>query len=474
MVQYRSSVHGADDDTVELEALWREAPSPDEQERATLTHRMSVLVLVPVITGMFYLIQRLVWPHPSAPHSIVGWTWSWLGVLWALAFIPAVFELAGLLSWRAPRAHPRFAASLVCWRVVSRGINTEALRDTIAGIRDEMRETPLFPYIIEVVMDTRPPGPELPCEDKDLRYIVVPQEYSTPGRSRNKARSLNYALYASPLHARAWIVHCDEETRPTPSGIIGIAAMIREEEARHGCPRIGQGTITYHRDWERHPFFTLSDCVRTGSDLGRLYLSMMIGVPLFGLHGSFIVVRNDVERTLGFDVGPIGSLTEDAWWGTIAMDKGYRCRWVEGHLAEQCTYRVPDFLKQRRRWFNGMGRTARSAPVRLRWRAILSVSMLAWASAPFAWAYTIGHLLDGGYISPWVRAAANISLAVYITTTLVGLRVNMEEHGIRSPLQKIRWALTWLVLMPVFSLLESLAVAFAIIRPARNFHVVQK
>ena len=273
--------------------------------------------------------------------------------------------------------------------------------------------------------------------------------------------------------AWAWIVHLDEETHPTASGIRGIAAAIAEEEAS-GRLRIGQGTITYHRDWDGHPFMTLSDAIRTGSDLGRLYAAMRIGAPIFGMHGSFIVVRNDVERSMGFDVGPVGSLTEDAWWGTLAMDAGYRCRWVEGHLAEQCTYSVRDFVKQRRRWFNGMGRTSLLAPARLRWRLTLMASMAAWALAPLAWVYTVAHLADGGYTPPEVRALANTGLAVFITATLVGLRVNMDDHGITGRLARLRWQVTWLACLPVFSFMEAAAVTFAMIRPTRVFHVVRK
>ena len=177
---------------------------------------------------------------------------------------------------------------------------------------------------------------------------------------------------------------------------------------------------------------------------------------------------------MGFDIGARGSLTEDAWWGTMAMDQGIRCRWVEGYVAEQCTQRVTDFLKQRRRWFNGLARTSLTAPSSLRWRAVLIVSMLAWASAPLAWVYTVGHIAHGGYISPGIRVLADFSLAVYVATTLVGLQLNMREHGIVRVTQKIRWAVTWLVCLPVFSLLESAAVAFAIIRPAKGFYVVRK
>ena len=441
--------------------------------RETRRHRILLTLLLGAALAALFGIQHFLWPHNPLPHGDAQQAWSWAGLIWVMAFIPAALELAGLYLWHAPRAARHYIPNLVCWRVVSRGTNVEALTATIEACRREMAVTPLFPYHIEVLLDQNTEGEGLPPEDGDLSYVRVPKDYQTPNGTRNKARALNYALQASPLPGKAWIVHMDEESWPTPSGIRGIAAAIREEEDS-GRLRIGQGTITYHRDWAAHPFFTLSDCVRTGSDKGRLYLSMLIGVPLFGMHGSFIVIRNDVEKSMGFDVGPVGSLTEDAWWGTVAMDAGIRCRWVEGHIAEQCTQAVPDFLKQRRRWFNGMGRTSLQAPARLRWRATLLVSMFAWACAPAAWVYTIGHIISGGYISPEVRILANFSLAVYIATTLIGLQLNMREHGITSYIQKCRWAITWLACLPVFSLMESAAVAFAIVRPARDFHVVRK
>jgi beta-1,4-mannosyltransferase len=470
-------------DTAPTQPIHRHAPASQNRhirgteyeypKWVTTRHRIMVVITVSLITAVLYAVQHLLWPHSPDPHGWLPETWGWLSVLWALPFIPAAFELTGLLLWRAPRAPVRPIPNLVCWRIVSRGINKEALRETITACRLGMDGVPLFPYVIEVLLDHDTALEELPREMPDLHYICVPPGYHTPNGTRNKARALNYALETSPLPREAWIVHLDEETHPTASGIRGIAAAIREEEAS-GRLRIGQGTITYHRDWENHPFLTLADAIRTGSDLGRLYTAMKMGAPIFGMHGSFIVVRNDIEQSMGFDVGPVGSLTEDAWWGTLAMDAGYRCRWVEGHLAEQCTHSVRDFMKQRRRWFNGMHRTSWRAPAQLRWRLTLMLAMLTWALTPLAWAYTVAHFVDGGYTPPIIRALANAGLAVYITTTLVGLRVNLDDHRVRNRLQRLRWTLTWLVCLPLFSILEAAAVAFAMLRPTRTFHVVKK
>ena len=467
-------------ETVEFPQIQPDFPVTSRRQKRQISrerqrHRVIVTLLVLTVLAFLYAIQQLLWPHSPAPHGLGQEAWSWLGVIWVVAFIPAVLEMAGLYLWQPPSTPPGAIPQQVCWRIVSRGINREALTASIKACRREMKATPLFPYVIEVVVDSNEHAEGLPPESNDLRYIVVPKDYETPGGTRAKARALHYALEASPIGPRTWIVHMDEESWPTHSGIVGITAAIREEEwDRPVSPRVGQGTITYHREWEKHPFFTLSDCIRSGSDKGRLYLSMRLGIPLFGLHGSFIVIRNDVEKSVGFDLGPMGSLTEDAWWGVIASSRGVRCRWVEGHVEEQCTQQVPDFLKQRRRWFTGLRRTSMLAPAPLRWRAVLIISMLAWASAPFAWAYTIGHLIDGGYISPWIRALANFSLAVYVATTLIGLRLNMRDHGIREFRLKVKWAATWLICLPIFSGLESAAVAYALIRPEKGWHVVRK
>lgn len=443
------------------------------------THRLFVIACLTAGIAALYTIQSVLWSHSSTPHGVLEDIWSWGALLWLAAIVPGVCGLIGLLAYRHPKLDDVGPIqNLVCWRIVSRGTNIEALRSTVKRCQDEMAKTPLFPYIIEVVTDTVLDPPPLSDSGEDVRSIVVPQEYETANRSLFKARGLQYALENSPLPDDAWLVHLDEETQPTPSGIQGIARMISHEERRErqtgSLPRIGQGAILYHRDWKKHPFLTLADNVRTGDDFARFHFEHRIGVTIFGLHGSYIVVRNDVEKVAGFDFGPVGSITEDAFWALVCMEAGLRCRWVDGYLEEQSTQSVGDFVRQRRRWFQGLAKVSLFAPVKLRWRICLGLNTTMWAIAPFAMLYTLAHFFYGFGVPPWLHFLANFSFASFATLYLVGLYANLKEHPIKRLDKRVFWAAMQVILLPIFSWMESVGVLMAIFKPVTGFHVVTK
>ncbi len=436
-------------------------------------HRVRVVLLVTLLASALFAAQRLLWPHGGQPHSLFDEVWNWGTVLWLAGVVSSGFGLAGLLVYRHATSLDTVQPidTLVSFRIVSRGTNAEALVSTIVRCQDEMARTPLFPYVIEVVTDTRPV--DLPDRNDDVVNLQVPADYQTSNGTLFKARALQYALENSTLPPDAWIVHLDEETQPTSSGIKGICAMIRQE--RHKSkPRIGQGAILYHRKWRIHPFLTLADNIRTGSDFGHFHLQHRLGVPVFGLHGSYIVVKNAVEQQIGFDVGPQGSITEDAFWALVAVQSGYRLCWVDGYLEEQSTQTVLDFVRQRRRWFQGLMKVARYAPVKLRWRFNIGFQTTAWALAPLTLLYTMCHLVYGFEVHSWVLLLANLSVASSATIYLIGLRANLDEHRITNPAHRLWWYLVQLVLWPVFATMETAGALAAILRPVNGFHVVRK
>ena len=437
-------------------------------------HRSRIVVTMTLGMLGLYWLQDFLWPVALRPVSLLDNVWAWAGVVWLGAVVPGFLGLLGALSFRHAADLDEVAGidQLVVFRIVSRGTNREALASTILRCVKEMEDTPLFRYLVEIIIEDVPGVGELP-KGRTISYVVIPRDYATPNTSLYKARALQFALEASNVPDNAWLVHLDEETQPTSSGVKGIARMIREEE-ESGQLRAGQGAILYHRDWKNHPFLTLADNVRTGDDFARFHFQHKLGRTIFGLHGSYIVVRNDVEKSIGFDFGPQGSITEDAFWALKLMEAGGRARWVDGYLEEQSTQSVGDFLKQRRRWYQGLIKVAVYTPVKLRWRLAIGTNTFLWTLAPFAVLYTIGHFFYGFEVEPWIRAFANFSFASFVTLYITGLKANLDEHGVKNRLARTGWTAVQIVLMPIYSGLEAAAVMMALMTPVGGFHVVQK
>ena len=57
---------------------------------------------------------------------------------------------------------------------------------------------------------------------------------------------------------------------------------------------------------------------------------------------------------VSFDHGFEGSITEDAYFAVKASGMGYTFDWIEGEILEKSPYSLLDFLKQRRRWVQGL------------------------------------------------------------------------------------------------------------------------
>ena len=438
-------------------------------------HRLRSIAFVASATALL-LASHSLSPAGRSPQSLVDYAVSWMSMLWLGALLPGSLGLIGTLLYRFPSEldDVQPISRMICWRIVTAGKNIGVVLSTIRRCQSEMTKTPLAPYLIEVVIDECANVALLPVEDADLRVIVVPKDYVTPNNSRFKARALHYALLNSAVSETAWIVHLDEETQPTPSAIKGVCKFIAQEE-ESGRLRIGQGALLYHREWERHPFLTLADNVRTGDDFARFHLQHRLGFTMFGLHGSFIVVRNDVEKaTGGFDFGPRGDITEDAFWALKAMQNGLRCAWVDGFLEEQSCLSIMDFLRQRRRWFHGLALTVLHAPVKLRWRLSLGVNTTLWALAPFAAVYTIWKLSTDVEIPAIVRDLAGYAFATFAVWYVTGLKANMDEHGVRGRGKRIALTLLQIGLVPAFCVLEGLGVLWGLVSHAKGFEVVKK
>jgi egghead protein (zeste-white 4 protein) len=424
-------------------------------------------VITAIVVGLTAL-QNHLWPGSPHPRGLLDWVTQAAMVMWIAPLPPALFCTLGFLIYRRPRSRLVSAIKTpVSFRVVTRGHNADVVRETVANVHRVMAAMPLFPYIVEVVTDN--PVTHL----ERTREILVPPTYQTSQGSRYKARALQFALEHSGLPDDAWIVHLDEETQLTPAGAAGICEAVDQEELS-GLHRIGQGPILYHRRFATSPWLSLIDMVRTGDDLGRFYLQHRLGVTLFGLHGSYIVVRNSVEKEVGFDFGPRGSITEDAFWALAQMGRGRRCRWVEGYLVEQPPASWLDFVRQRRRWFCGLVLCSLFAPAPLRYRVALSLCTAIWGVSWIGTVATYMDLLVGQYAPLGVRVSGNLVLATFVICYLLGLHENLAHLGRVSVAARLFLYLLLTLVIPIFTMVEAASIIYSIVRPEGGFHVIDK
>ena len=393
--------------------------------------------------------------HPTAVASL----WQVLTLsAWVLPLPLALVALYGLMRYRESNVVSRLSAPLV-FRIVTRGDNAEAVKRTVQNIKDTMQGMRTPPeWWIEVVTD-KPIGiPE---------QIVVPDCYTTSQGAKWKARALNYALTASRAKYNDWIFHLDEESQIDINTIYGISAFMREHPGK-----IGQGAILYNRELSSNPWLTLADSLRTGDDIGRFYAQYQAGNCAFGMHGSFILVQNSVEQYIGFDFPPNLCVTEDAYFGLKAYENRYQFGWVNGYVYEQSPRTVRDFLKQRRRWFIGIVQVIRG-PLSWNTKGVLMLSTISWAGSILVGMATLVNLAHPVIVPLSIRLGSDIALGIYASLYLSGLHLNLRDQGY-SRVQRLKYYLTLLVSIPAYSLIETLGIAYGIVKPELGFEVISK
>lgn len=447
----------------------RRSPGSD----ATVGLRAGIFATLLVVFVVIRLVKAALWPFgghvPTTwwDHVLVVGSITWAAILpWALA------DFAGWAIYRRRRtdALPDDVRldRPVCFRVVARGDQPSVVVETVHRIFTVMAERPRFPFLVEVVTDLPVPG--LPG-DRVVRMVVDPG-YATPRGATHKARALQYALEHSEVDDRTWIVHLDEESHLTPGVVDGIADHIARHDAEE-VPAVGQGLILYHRGLETNPLYTLADSIRVADDLGRFHLQYRLHRMLFGMHGSFVVVRTDVEKLVGWDLPPEACITEDTTWSLLQMEAGTRFAWVDGHLVEQSPQTALDFLRQRRRWFVGLWWGALHAPVRFRYRAALLVATAMWSIGWLALFYSVIRIFAGVLVPAPVAWLGDLVFAAYVTNYALGGWVSLADRA-EPVARRVRYLAMQVLLVPWFAVLEAAAVVYAIVRPERGFHVVRK
>jgi egghead protein (zeste-white 4 protein) len=484
------------------------APMRDRRQRAFLSgkvwlYRLWLVAATAALCAVLLWIQSLVGAipeHPTRAQEIVQWS----ELLW---LTPALLALALWLGWfifaevARPDPEPSYAPHIpnpsgagshpvgLVFRYVTRGENQAVLREAIRSVHQAFASYPeaTGPYRIEVVSDR---SVLLHEASEHVTVYVPPKDYLTPNHSRYKARALAYLQAQSEPQEHDWHIYLDEESLVDAALIAGIyrfiaKALIRMARKGQATPRlIGQGGILYHGGtW----FFRGADALRTADDVGRFRLQYALGVPIFGIHGSYIVVSGADDGQLPFDVGERNSLTEDAAWALRAWARGYRFGWVEGYMHEQPPQRMMDFVRQRARWLSGIRLVLLDREVPLRFRACLGVFTVLWQISFLPFLITIAAFLV--HIAPpvWMRVPADFAWATFVLAYFQGADIEARYAGRVGSRQK-HWApavaqtaslgrrmAAWLMAFCYiwYALLEAAGVVYSM-KPKTGFFVIYK
>lgn len=183
--------------------------------------------------------------------------------------------------------------------------NSQALTHAIASL------PPLHTIDPRLSLHIVTEAPSLPALTS-LRHSAtlhgVPPSF-TPRLAKYKARALEFFRLTICPSPSDWLLHLDEETHLTAHTLHACIAAIERNPDMH----IAQGMILYNAKGYWGNWLTAAaDVVRVLDDLGRYQAQWnWLGTPVFGMHGSFVLVNGEVEGDVGWETG---CLTEDYWF----------------------------------------------------------------------------------------------------------------------------------------------------------------
>jgi hypothetical protein len=265
----------------------------------------------------------------------------------------ADLRVARTAARRAGRTH-RFLVQITtkggALAVVERGID-----QVLAGVarypalRDVVR--------VEVVTEDAGEVAALRRRYRDAAVPVVPfllpPGYATPAGTRLKARALEYMVdqhRAAPDDC--YVVHFDEESVLTPDNLARLVHRLTLHPVG-----ISEGMISYGLDWDQATL--LNKAMESSRPFGcHECYTVMTSPPPMHLHGSNLVIRQDLENEIGWDIGTLDGaplIAEDLVFGLGAYLRFGPdvFGWHHAEMVEQPPFTLRAAYKQRERWVFG-------------------------------------------------------------------------------------------------------------------------
>ena len=424
-----------------------------------------------------------------------------------------------LIYWRRyRRQEPVFTSDLVDAdvpyikiQITTRGAegSTEVISRGIRHVMELAAEAPAFYsrfLSVEVVTETAGQRWVLERTFRDtpvpVDILVVPGGYRTPNGTGLKARGLHYAVEQrrqgwNSKPGRTFIVHYDEESvmvSPELRKLIGCLATTDK--------KILEGPIYYPLDYLRSsPLCRAMEANRPIVCYECRHV-MESGTP-FHLHGSNLVIDEELENTIGWDIGCLAGqpfIAEDYVFGMKAFATQGRdiFGWHGCLMLEQAPFSVRSAFRQRYRWIFGVLQGMADLPsnphfMSLPWKTRAGlvwgtryriatfalgslVGVLSMAVLPLFLVQSLQAIFPGqeaagtGPEGAWLSAVG----AMWLGSVFVGARHNVAESGL-DPLRKNTEIARSVLLAPIAGLVESSAALRAVLdwlRGKRRVHWV--
>lgn len=362
---------------------------------------------------------------------------------------------------------------VVCF--VSQGLQMEVLKESVRRAH-ELLVSMHINYEIELVVDS--------AQIKDPLFaalgcvvVEVPRTFSTKSGARFKARALCYAAHARLTRYQekknVWILHLDEDTLLTRQAILGVHSFLSRAgwESRCGA---GEKKLYSLESSSKSRFYRWLDFHCTGEDLGRYRLQFkMWKASIFGAHGSFIVMPIAVDTPDLYEVGPEGSLTEDAYVAMRLRLAGIPMEWIDGHVYEQAPHDFKNFLLQRARWIHGLINLFMESKLPAKYRMVWFTYVYMWRTGMLTGLIFLVALLNlADY--PWILALGGFAITVMGTVVAVGTLRNTEDDVSLSSAGRLAKLVKAFCFAPIVSLMETGAVLYALVYRPSSFYVVEK
>lgn len=314
---------------------------------------LNLAVIYCIILILLFLIVKNTGHHPFNLY---------ISVLWSLYTPVAIIGILGTIKSRKMSSSEIEDKTEHKMYITIPTVATENVLPALRRVLDSIYNyTPEFfqNFSVDLVIDEGSSGEgklrQFVAGKNNARIIVVPSDFQCQNGAIAKARALEYSvIYRRNLgetSADEFVYHLDDDTSVTRETISSLAGFINTRSDKYD---LAQGILTFPHEFCKSGISRIADSVRPSDDLTRFFFfTGTLHIPLAGLHGEHLLVRANVEDSIGWDFGP--TKVEDSAFGLeFAKQFGRRSYFLNSRVQGSSPQSLKDLIRQRRRWYSGI------------------------------------------------------------------------------------------------------------------------